>query len=247
MSATLSARCFTIRVKKASFLRRRNSFYVLPNLNLKNKCIQYLKEQYHPRAILLYGSYARGDIEASSDFDCLLIVDAKEKDHDDRVIDQVQLDCFIFTSEETATMDPSTFLTAYDAELVWDDGLGAKLQNRVRAYVQDHKTLKASEKDFIISWIRKTLKRIKKADDEGHYRALMLLTDSLEDYFRLRDMFYFGSKAAIREIKESDPEGYALLHEALVSRTNASIEAWAAHVIKPENCCLFVTPKIKNP
>lgn len=220
---------------------------MLPNLNLKNKCIQYLKEQYHPRAILLYGSYARGDIEASSDFDCLLIVDAKEKDHDDRVIDQVQLDCFIFTSEETATMDPSTFLTAYDAELVWDDGLGAKLQNRVRAYVQDHKTLKASEKDFIISWIRKTLKRIKKADDEGHYRALMLLTDSLEDYFRLRDMFYFGSKAAIREIKESDPEGYALLHEALVSRTNASIEAWAAHVIKPENCCLFVTPKIKNP
>ena len=53
---------------------------MLPILNLKNKCIQYLKDQYHPRAILLYGSYARGDFEASSDFDCLLIVDAKEKE-----------------------------------------------------------------------------------------------------------------------------------------------------------------------
>ena len=83
--------------------------------------IDYLKETYHPRALLVYGSYTRGDRDEYSDFDCMVIVDSKEKDHDDSVIGGVQLDCFIFTAEEAAAEDTDPFLTAFDSESQYNE------------------------------------------------------------------------------------------------------------------------------
>ena len=34
------------------------------------KIIRYLLDTYHPRSLLVYGSYARGDMDEFSDFDC---------------------------------------------------------------------------------------------------------------------------------------------------------------------------------
>lgn len=194
--------------------------------------IQYLQETYHPRALLVYGSFVRGDQDEFSDFDCMVIVDAKEKNHDDSVIGGVQLDCFLFTAKETEEEEPDLFLTAYDSRILLDDGTGAALKERVRSYVARHTVIDESEKEFIASWIRKTLRRMEKNDDEGNYRAVAFLFESLTDYCFLRDIFYFGSKKTIALMKAQDAPGYALFHEAVTRKTNAAIRAWAEHVIR---------------
>ena len=198
---------------------------------MKEKIIRYLKETYHPRALMVYGSYQRGDQDEYSDFDCMIVVNAKEKKHDETVIDGVPLDCFIFTAEETEREDADTFLTAYDSEIVLDDGIGAALRERVREYVRAHTVTASEDKDFIRAWYRKTLRRMEKNDDEGNYRAAALLGESLTDYFLLRDMFYFGSKKGAAYLKAHDPAGYALFHEAVTRRELKEITAWAEYVI----------------
>ncbi len=197
------------------------------------KIIRYLLDTYHPRSLLVYGSYARGDMDESSDFDCMVIVDAKEKDHDDQVIDGVPLDCFIFTAEEAAAEDVDPFLTAYDSRIICDDGTGAALKARVRRYVDEHTVTEQSDKEFIAAWIRKTVRRMRKGDDEGSYRALLFLSESLEDYCSLRNLFYFGSKKTIALLKRDDPAGYELFRHAVTGRTDDAIRAWAEYVAGP--------------
>lgn len=194
----------------------------------------YLQQTYRPLAILLYGSFQCGTNDEYSDFDCMLVVPEKDRNHDDSVIAGVQLDCFLFTPEEVETGDPDTFLTAYDAVIHTDtDGIAAALQARVRAYAAAHADVGAEERQFIASWIRKTMRRARKGDDEGNYRAVAFLWESLTDYYFLRSMFYFGSKKAIAWLQANDPAGYALFHAAITERTMPAIAAWAEHVTAP--------------
>lgn len=198
---------------------------------MKEAAVEYLVNTYHPRALLVYGSYVHGDQDEYSDFDCMVIVDEKTKNHDDAVIEGVQLDCFIYTANETLTEDPDTFLPVYDAEILTDDGVGEQLQMRVRQYIQEHEKIDNSEKAFIASWIRKMMKRVQKNDDEGNFRAVAFLWESLTDYCLLRDLFYFGSKKTIQYLRKNDRDGYELFHQAITLKTNESILNWANYVI----------------
>ena len=198
---------------------------------MKEAAVEYLMNTYHPRALLVYGSYVHGDQDEYSDFDCMVIVDEKTKNHDDAVIEGVQLDCFIYTADETFTEDPDTFLPVYDAEILKDDGIGEQLQKRVRQYIQEHEKIDDSEKAFIASWIRKMMKRVQKNDDEGNFRAVAFLWESLTDYCLLRDLFYFGSKKTIQYLRKNDRDGYELFHQAITLKTNESILNWANYVI----------------
>lgn len=198
----------------------------------KNSIIKYLSDTYKPRAVLIYGSYVRGDFDKTSDFDCMVIVDEKTVKHDDSVINGVRLDCYVFTAEEVLSEDPDLFVTAYDSELVIDDGIGKALKDRVRDYVREHEITDDAEKEFIASWIGKTMIRMKKGDDEGNYRAIALLWESLPDYYLLRNMFFFGSKQAILYLKQNDMTGYELFHNAISRKSIEAIEAWAKHVVE---------------
>ena len=199
---------------------------------MKNAVLAYLNETYHPRAVFLYGSFQRGDQDEYSDFDCTLIVDEKPRKHDNTVICGVPLDCFLFTAEEAEAEDPDTFLPVYDALLVQDDGVGKRLQSHVRDYVHAHERIDDEEKAFIRAWIRKTLKRAEKGDDEGNFRAVAFLWESLTDYCFLRDRFYFGSKQTIADLERLDPDGYKLFHRAITEKSLEAIAAWAVHVIQ---------------
>lgn len=195
------------------------------------KIIDYLKEKYKPLAIVTYGSFSFGMNDAYSDFDCMIIVEQKNSSHDDTVIDDIPLDCFIFTRSEVTGEDIDPFLTVYDGTVVLDtDDIAADLKKRVRTYVAEHSVIPDDEKAFILSWIRKTVRRVEKNDDEGNYRALAFLRESITDYFLLRDMFYLGSKKAVAYLKENDAAGYQLYHDAITERTNDAIKRWAEYV-----------------
>lgn len=193
--------------------------------------LEYLKNTYKPLSILVYGSFADGTNDETSDFDCMLIVSEKVKNHDDAIINGIQLDCFIFTENELQSEKIDTFLTAYNSRIVADNGIGTELKRRVHDYVEKNSNTPKEEKDFLISWIQKTLLRIAKNDDEGSMRAVSFLAESLADYFTLRDMFYFGSKKAIRFLKKEDTKGYTLFHNAVMSRSNEAIIKWADYII----------------
>ena len=196
-----------------------------------DQILAYLKDAYDPISILVYGSFADGTNDPTSDFDCMLIVPQKDKNHDDTVIGGIQLDCFLFTEEEVQGEDLFPFLTAYNSRIVLDNGIGADLKRRVHAYVEANATTSEEEKASLISWMQKTIRRIKKDDDEGNMRAISLLAESLADYYTLRDMFYLGSKKAIGYLKETDAKGYALFHNAVTLRSNDAIINWAEHII----------------
>lgn len=194
--------------------------------------LEYLKSTYNPLSILLYGSFANGTNDETSDFDCMLIVSEKDRNHDDTTISGIQLDCFLFTEDEVQSEEIDTFLTAFDSHIVLDNGIGAELKRRVHDYVEKNRVTPKEEKAFLISWIKKTVLRITKNDDEGNMRAISFLAESLADYYTLRDMFYFGSKKAIAYLRETDAEGYALFHDAVTLRSNDAILKWAEHVIE---------------
>lgn len=86
--------------------------------------LKYLEEKYKPLSIFLYGSFKDGLVDESSDFDCLIIVNKKDKDHDGSLVDGVYLDCFIYTKDEIESEDLDTFIPLYDSRLVKDNGLG---------------------------------------------------------------------------------------------------------------------------
>lgn len=196
-----------------------------------DKIFDYLKNKYQPLAIVAYGSFQAGTNDDYSDFDCMVIVDEKECRHDSTVIDGIPLDCFIFTKEEVTGEDMDAFLTVYDGNIILDtDGIAADLKERVRAYAAANSVIPEEEKEFIAGWIRKTMHRAEKKDDEGSYRALAFLWESLTDYFLLRDMFYFGSKKSVAYLKENDITGYELYHAAITERTNEAIRKWAEYV-----------------
>lgn len=194
------------------------------------KIIEYLKKTYKPISILLYGSFADGTNDKTSDFDCMLIVPKKDRNHDDAVINGIQLDCFIFTEAEVQSEDIDTFLTAYESRIVLDNGIGADLKRRVHDYVEKNAVTSEEDKSFLISWIQKTVLRISKNDDEGNMRAVLFLAESLADYYMLRDMFYFGSKKAISYLKKADEQGYSLFHNAVTLRSNEAIIKWAEYI-----------------
>ena len=197
------------------------------------KIIEYLKTEYQPLSIVAYGSYQSGTNDAYSDFDCMVIVQEKTRNHDDAVIDGIPLDCFLFTKEEVQGDELDPFLTVYDRNILLDtDHIAADLKARVQDYIRKHSTMEETEKQFISSWIKKTMRRAEKNDDEGNYRALAFLAESLADYFLLRDMFYFGSKKAVLYLKEHDLSGYEFYRRALTERTNQAIALWAEYVIK---------------
>ena len=197
-----------------------------------DRFVQYLREKYRPRALLVYGSYVRGDQDGFSDFDCMVIVDSKEKNHDDSVVDGVQLDCYIFTADEVSGENMDPYITAYDSRIVFDDGIGCALMERVRRHVETHAQTSAEEKAFLRAWIEKTLRRTEKGDDEGHFRAAALLAESLEDYCLLRDRFYCGSKKTIAFLREYDPEGHALFQRAITHSGADSLRRWAEYIIR---------------
>lgn len=193
--------------------------------------VNYLNKKYNPLSIIIYGSYSNNSFDEFSDFDCIIIVDKKIKGHDNTKINNVVLDCFIYTVEEVNTMDLDNFVPIYFGNIIKDNGLGEELKKRVIKYVLENSITDLEEKNFIKSWYKKTLRRIEKNDDEANYRALIILLSSLEDYYKLRDMFYFGSKLAIEYLKKNDVEGYILFKKAIENRKNSDIIEWIKYTI----------------
>lgn len=71
-----------------------------------NKVINRIIKEYRPQKIIVFGSYARGDLHQGSDLDLVIIKDTKEKflKRIDRVLDlcdgEIGVEPLVYTQEE---------------------------------------------------------------------------------------------------------------------------------------------------
>lgn len=194
--------------------------------------IKYLEETYNPSSIFVYGSYKEGLANPSSDFDCLIIVDKKDKSHDETTIRATELDCFIYEKDEIKEENLDDFYPLYSSLILKDDGFGGLLQEKVRVYLDTKSKKSRDEKVFIINRIRKSIRKIRTEGDKGAFRAISFYAESLEVYFELKDMVYQGPNQAMSYLRKRDKKGYKIFSKALKSKSKEDIIGWAEYLIE---------------
>ena len=196
---------------------------------ISNTIINYLSTTYSPSAIIVYGSFADGSAGAASDFDALLIADSSQQ-HDSSVIDGTVLDVFLYPPETfQKPYDPETFIQVHDGIILLDqDGFATGLKSRVQEFIAQAPRKTPEELQQEIDWCKKMLVRTARGDAEGYFRWHWLLCDSLEIYFDIKQLYYFGPKKSLRSMTKSDPESYRIYSRALKDWNQASLSEWIA-------------------
>ena len=201
------------------------------DIEITDKILAYLKETYQPVAMIVYGSYADGTANKNSAFDALVIAD-KGRMHDSSVIDGIVLDVFIYPPETfQSEFDPKEFIQVWDGKIILDaNGVAARLQKQVLDYIAHipQKTVEEVQKE--IRWCEKMLSRTMREDAEGYYRWHWVLFDSLEIYFDVKGLHYYGPKKALRFLEQTDPEAFRIYTKALRELKRECLSEWIFHL-----------------
>nr|MBQ4457345.1 nucleotidyltransferase domain-containing protein [Clostridia bacterium] len=200
-------------------------------MEITDKILAYLKDTYQPDAIITYGSFADGSANKNSDFDALVIAD-KERMHDSSVIDGIVLDVFIYPPDTfRQNYDPEEFVQVWDGNILLDtNGVAASLQKQVLDYIAHIPRKTAEEILQEVSWCEKMLSRTMREDAEGYYRWHWVLFDSLEIYFDVKGLYYYGPKKALRLLEQTDPESFRIYTKVLREFKQECLAAWISHL-----------------
>src|SRR3984893_10294925 len=107
--------------------------------------------------------------------------------------------------------------------LVDERGFAKTLLERVDALDQKGPPLLPEGEDEMVRvWYAKMMVRIARGDLESKYRRVELLFQALENYFKLRGLWYRGPKAGLRWLARHDPETHIAFARAL--EPHASLE-----------------------
>lgn len=194
--------------------------------------IRYIKQNYAPETIIVYGSYANGTNNKNSDFDALVISETHEAFHDTSFVSNIQLDVFVFPSADIQQVeDYSQFIQIFDGKIILDsNGVGRRLQQAVLEYISKWPSKTADEIKDEIEWCRKMLMRTKRTDAEGLFRRHWLLVDTLEIFCDAVHHPYFGPKKSLIWMKQYQPEAYACYEKALRCFDEKTTEQWIQYL-----------------
>ena len=197
-----------------------------------NEIIEYIKRNYAPLSLIVYGSYADGSNNQNSDFDALVISEHQKELHDVSFVNRVQLDVFVYpASYFKGEFDCSNFIQLYDSKILLDtEGLGATLKKRVLSYIDNRPRRSDEEIKNQIAWCRKMLLRTKRGDTEGMFRWHWVLIDSLEFFCDAVGHAYWGPKKTLRWMEAAYPEGFINYKNALFKLDADSLEKWILYL-----------------
>ena len=192
-----------------------------------DKIIDYLEKTYQPESIIVYGSFADGSANLNSDFDALIIA-GKEKLHDSSFVDGVVLDVFVYPPDQfLSEYDPAAFAQVWDGKIILDkNGMGGWLKKNVLDYIERIPLKTEEDVSQEIKWCEKMLLRTMRGDVEGYYRWHWVLCDSLEIYFDIKGIHYYGPKKALRFMEESDSEAFHIYSKALLEFNQEGLSDW---------------------
>ena len=186
---------------------------------------QMLTVDHGCHAIILYGSRARGDFQPASDWDVAGIREggAAVPLRLARAFHGAWLDAFVY-AEAAFTVIDEELLRLLPARILVDErGFAKTLLERVDLLDQKGPPpLPEGEDEMVRVWYAKMLVRIARGDLESKYRRVELLYQALENYFKLRGLWYRGAKAALPWLARHDPDTHAALTRAF--EPHASLE-----------------------
>jgi len=185
--------------------------------------IQTLTIDHGCHAVILYGSRARGDFQPASDWDVAGIRDATAPLRVARAFHGAWLDAFVYPEAAFTVIDPGLLRFLPARILVDERGFAKTLLERVDLLDQKGPPpLPEGEDEMVRVWYAKMLVRIARGDLESKYRRVELLYQALENYFKLRGLWYRGPKAALPWLAKHDPETHAAFAHAF--EAHASLE-----------------------
>ncbi len=194
--------------------------------------LDYIMAKYQPVAIVLYGSYADSTNDGHSDLDALVLTETHDRCHDTSVIEDVQLDVFVYPAESfCGSFDCEEILQIYNGRILLDrDDLAARMQQRVRQHVQEASVKSPEEVRDALTWCRKMCQRAVRRDAEGLFRHHWLLVDSLEICCNVLRQPYFGPKKTLRWLESQYPDTFRQYMAALDSTDPATLTRWVDHL-----------------
>ena len=196
------------------------------------KIIEYIKQKYNPLSVIVYGSYANGTNDQSSDFDALVISHDHEQCHDTSFFNSIQLDIFVYpASYFERDYDYNDFIQIVDGRIIEDcEDLGKSLQTKVLSYLKKRSQKSKAEIDAEVDWCIKMLARANRCDAEGIFRWHWVLIDSLEIFCDVNHYPYKGPKKSLKWMEENHPAAFACYKTALADFSTDSLEKWIAHI-----------------
>ena len=180
--------------------------------------VQTLTFDHGCHAVILYGSRVRGDVRAASDWDVAGIraAGAMTPLRVARAFHGSWLDAFVYAEAAFAVIDPELLRFLPARILVDQRGFARTLLERIDALDQKGPSpLPEGENEMIRVWYAKMLARIAAGDLESKYRRVELLYQALDNYFKLRGLWYRGPKAGLPWLARHDPETHAAFARAL--------------------------------
>ncbi len=180
--------------------------------------VQELKKIHHCHTIVLYGSRARGDDTATSDYDIAGFTNTiHEKQWLARFDEthQVFLDIFIYPTQELMAPNESHLQMSDGIVLIEQNEFGTHLLEKLKKLTHQPLALSKTERQGRIVWYQKMLSRAKIGDIEGRYRQLWMIQTLLEDYFAFKNLRFMGPKKAFQYLKEHDSNAFALFEATL--------------------------------
>lgn len=197
-----------------------------------DRIIKYIEKKYHPLSVILYGSYANGTNDSSSDFDALVISSDHEQFHDTSFVDNIRLDVFVYPSTffegDYACED---FIQISDGRIIIDrNDIGRALQAKVQAYLQSRPPKTSAEIQADVDWCVKMLERAKRCDCEGMFRRHWVLIDSLEIFCDIMQYPYQGPKKSLSWMEKTHCAAFVLYKRALSSFSMDCLEEWIAYI-----------------
>ena len=200
--------------------------------------VQILTVDHGCHAVILYGSRARGDFRSTSDWDVAGIREtgAITPLRVARAFHGTWLDAFVYTEAALAVIDPELLRFLPARILVDQRGFARTLLERVDALDQKGPSpLPEGEDEMVRVWYAKMLGRIAGGDLESKYRKVELLFQALDNYFKLRGLWYRGPKAGLPWLARHDPETHTAFARAI--EPHASLEdlrALVQRVLPPQ-------------
>jgi hypothetical protein len=129
----------------------------------------------------------------------------------------------VYADAAFTVIDPELLRFLPARILVDERGFAKTLIERVDALDQKGPPLLPEGEDEMVRvWYAKMLVRIARGDLEANYRRVELLFQALENYFKLRGLWYRGPKAGLPWLARHDPETHTAFARAL--EPQASLE-----------------------
>jgi len=180
--------------------------------------------------VILYGSRARGDATPASDFDLLCVRTDGPAVRDARWSGGHYIDAFVYPESTFHKLDPPLLRILGGVIVRERAGFGTALLARLQElFNRGPEPLPEDERSALFAWAGKTLERLSGPPTaETGYRRVAMLSQSLEDYFALRQRWYRGSKESLAWLQVHDPESFGLFDRAV--RLGASLDEVSALV-----------------